>query len=77
MKKTQIFIISSVLISSIFTVILALYEIPQTTMDWVLSEIILGVIIYINYLVIAVTLSSSKVNHFPFPSRKEAEQEQS
>ena len=71
MKKTQIFIISSVLISSIFTVILAMYEIPQTTMDWVLSEIILGVIIYINYLVSAMTFSSSKVDYFSFPKKSE------
>jgi len=73
MKTTQTFIISSVVISSIFTVVLAMYEIPQTAMDWVLSEVILGVIVYINYLVIAVTLSSSKVDHFPFPSRKETD----
>lgn len=60
MKTSQIFVISMLIISSTFFAILSLFELPQSMMEWVISDIILGTIFYLSYLIITLTFGSSK-----------------
>lgn len=60
MKTSNIFVLSVLIISATFFGVLSLYELPETTMEWVISDIILGTILYVNYLVIAMAHGSSK-----------------
>lgn len=60
MKTSQIFVISMLVISSTFLAILSLFELPQSMMEWVISDIILGTIFYLSYLIITLTFGSSK-----------------
>ena len=64
MKTSQIFIISAVIISGTFFGVLSLFELPQSATEWVISDTILGVILYLSYLVIAMVSGSSKKVHF-------------
>jgi hypothetical protein len=60
MKTSQIFIISAIIISGTFFGILSLFELPQSVTEWVISDIILGVILYLSYLVVGMISGSSK-----------------
>lgn len=64
MKTSQIFIISAIIISGTFFGVLSLFELPQSVTEWVISDAILGVILYLSYLVIAMVSGSSKKVHF-------------
>ncbi|MBA3755114.1 MAG: C4-dicarboxylate ABC transporter [Nitrosomonas sp.] len=64
MKTSQIFIISAIIISGTFFGVLSLFELPQSVTEWVISDTILGVILYVSYLVIAMVSGSSKKVHF-------------
>ena len=66
MKTGQIFIISAIIISGTFFGILSMFELPQSIMEWVISDVILGVILYLSYLVVAMASGSSrtKVHYF-------------
>ena len=60
MKTSQIFIISAIIITGTFFGILSMFELPQSVMEWVISDAILGVILYLSYLVVAMVSGSSK-----------------
>lgn len=60
MKTSQVFAISAVIISMTFLGILSIFELPQSVMDWVISDIILGIILYLGYLGIVMVGTSSK-----------------
>ncbi len=60
MKTNQIFILSAIMITTAFFGVLSVFELPHTVMEWVVSDTILGVILYFNYLVIAMNQNSTK-----------------
>ena len=64
MKTSQIFIIAAIIISGTFFGVLSLFELPQSTAEWIISDVILGVVLYLSYLVIAMLSGSSKILHF-------------
>ena len=53
MKTIQVFLMSAVIISGAFFGVLSMFELPQSTTEWVVSDAILGVVLYLSYLVIA------------------------
>lgn len=63
MKTSQIFIISALIISVTFFGILSMFELPKSAMEWVVSDIILGAILYLSYLVMAMIGRSSKTRY--------------
>lgn len=66
MKTSQIFILSALIISATFFGILSMFDLPESMMEWVISDIILGAILYLSYLVLVMTGSSSKTKmHYP------------
>lgn len=60
MKTNQIFILSAIVITTAFFGVLSVFELPHTVMEWIVSDTILGVILYFNYLVIAMNQDSTK-----------------
>lgn len=60
MKTSHIFVLSALVISGTFFGVLSLFELPETTTEWVLSDILLGAILYVNYLVIALAHGTSR-----------------
>ena len=60
MKTGHIFVISALIISGTFFGILSLFDLPESVTEWVISDIILGSVLYANYLVIGMAASSSK-----------------
>ena len=60
MKTGHIFIISALIISGTFFGVLSMFDLPESATEWVISDIILGTILYVNYLVIAMAASSTK-----------------
>ncbi|SFE81902.1 C4-dicarboxylate ABC transporter [Nitrosomonas sp. Nm166] len=60
MKTSQIFAISALVISGTFFGILSLFELPYSMMEWVISDVILGAILYLSYLTITLAFGSSK-----------------
>lgn len=64
MKTSHIFVLSALVITGGYFGVLSLYELPETTMEWVISDIILGTILYVNYLVIAMAHGPSKTGKF-------------
>ncbi len=64
MKTSHIFVLSALVITGAYFGVLSLFELPETTTEWVISDIILGAILYANYLVIAMAHGSSKISKF-------------
>lgn len=62
MKTSQIFAISALAISAMFFTVLSLFGLPESVVEWFVSDVILGTIIYINYLVIAAAYNSKKIS---------------
>ncbi|MBL8498643.1 C4-dicarboxylate ABC transporter [Nitrosomonas sp. JL21] len=60
MKTSQVFAMSAVVITTTFFGILSIFELPQSVMDWVISDIILGIILYLGYLGAVVVSGPSK-----------------
>lgn len=60
MKTSQIFAISAIVITGTFFGILSMFGLPESVMEWVISDVILGTILYLGYLVIAMTSNPSK-----------------
>lgn len=60
MKTSQVFAVSSVVISMTFFGVLSIFELPQSLMDWVISDVILGIILYLGYLGMVMLGGSSK-----------------
>ncbi|WP_293005229.1 C4-dicarboxylate ABC transporter [Nitrosomonas sp.] len=60
MKTSQIFVVSAIVITATFFGILSIFDLPESVTDWFISDVILGAILYINYLVIAVLSNASK-----------------
>ncbi|PSJ17766.1 C4-dicarboxylate ABC transporter [Nitrosomonas supralitoralis] len=69
MKTSQIFAISAVVITATFFGILSVFDLPESMTQWVISDIILGAILYINYLVIVMLSNTSKTRTY-YPSKK-------
>ena len=59
MKTSQIFVVSAIVITATFFGILSIFDLPESVTDWFISDVILGAILYINYLVIAVLSNAS------------------
>lgn len=62
MRTSQIFTISALVITATFFGVLSVFGLPESVMGWVVSDVILGTIIYINYLIIAATNNSNKTS---------------
>jgi hypothetical protein len=60
MKTNQIFIISAIVITATFFGALSVFDLPESVTDWFISDVILGTVLYINYLVIAMLSDSPK-----------------
>ena len=60
MKTGQLFAVSAVVISATFFGILSLFDLPQSVTDWVISDVILGVILYLSYLAIVMAYGPSR-----------------
>lgn len=60
MRTSQVFAMSAIVISVMFFSVLSIFELPQSVMDWVISDIILGIILYLGYLGIVLVNGSSK-----------------
>ncbi len=60
MKTNQVFILSAIVITITFFGVLSAFKLPHTVMEWIVSDTILGVILYLNYLVIAMNQDSTK-----------------
>ncbi|SEF54748.1 C4-dicarboxylate ABC transporter [Nitrosomonas ureae] len=60
MKTNQIFVISAIVITTTFFGALSVFDLPESVTDWLISDVILGAILYINYLVIAMLSDSPK-----------------
>ncbi len=60
MKTSQVFAVSSIVISMTFFGVLSIFELPQSLMDWVISDVILGIILYLGYLGMVMLGGSSK-----------------
>lgn len=69
MKTSQIFIIAAIVISSTFFGILSMFGLPQSVMEWAISDVVLGVILYVAYLILAMIGGSSK-NKMKFSSKR-------
>lgn len=69
MKTSHIFILSVLAISGTFFGVLSLFESPETVIEQVTLDIILGSILYVGYLVFATIYSSSKTRK-PYSVRK-------
>lgn len=67
MKTNQIFIIAAIVISGTFFGILSMFGLPQSVMEWVISDVVLGV--YVTYLILAMIGGSSK-NKMKFSSKR-------
>ena len=66
MKTSHIFVLSALVISGTFFGVLSLFESPETVIEQVTLDIILGSILYVGYLVFGMTYSSSKTRkHYP------------
>ncbi|WMJ07426.1 C4-dicarboxylate ABC transporter [Nitrosomonas sp. sh817] len=60
MKTNQLVMLTVFIISGIFFGILSLFDLPASVTEWIISDVILGVILYISYLVITFTYGSSQ-----------------
>lgn len=60
MKTNQMVITTLFLISGIFFAVLSLFDLPASLMSWIISDVILGAILYVSYLIIAFAHGSSK-----------------
>ncbi len=66
MKTSHIFILLVLVISGTFFGVLSLFESPETVIEQVTLDIILGSILYAGYLILGMTYSSSKTRkHYP------------
>ena len=65
MKAVPVFIIASVILTGVFFGILSLFNLPHSWAEWIVSDIILGIILYLSYLVIAAFSSDKTKTHFP------------
>lgn len=60
MKTNHIFVISALVISAVFFSILSIFDLPDSVASWLISDVILGAILYVNYLVMAMASGASK-----------------
>ncbi|WP_297326036.1 C4-dicarboxylate ABC transporter [Nitrosomonas sp.] len=66
MKTFQVLFMSAVIVSGAVFGVLSMFELPlpTTPMEWVVSDVILGAILYLVYMVIAgFSSSKTKVRH--------------
>ncbi len=60
MSTSHIFIISALVISGVFFGILSMFGLPQTIIEWVITDGALAIILYVSYLVIVSIKGVSK-----------------
>ncbi len=60
MSTNHIFIISALVISAVFFGILSMFGLPQTIIEWVITDGALAIILYVSYLVIVSIKGVSK-----------------
>lgn len=64
MKTSQFFVISAIVVTVTFFGVLSVFNLPQSVTDWFISDVILGAILYINYLVITILSGTSKARTY-------------
>ena len=64
MKTSHVFAVSAVVISITFFGVLSIFELPQSLMEWVISDIILGIILYLGYLGMVMVGGSSRTRQY-------------
>ncbi|UJP05752.1 MAG: C4-dicarboxylate ABC transporter [Nitrosomonas sp.] len=62
MKTSHILAASAAVVSATFFSILATFGLPESVTEWLLLDEILGIILYLNYLVIIWMQNSNKVS---------------
>lgn len=63
MKTIQAFFVTAVIISGAFFGVLSMFELPQSTIEWVVSDAILGAAFYLSYLAIATSGSFRRTRY--------------
>lgn len=61
MKKTQFFVISTLIMSVILIGVLFFFDLQSSIEDWFISDIALGALLYLSYLTIAMNHVNSQV----------------
>lgn len=69
MNTNQLVILTALIITGMFFGISSMFNLPDSVMGWIISDVILGTILYINYLVIAFASNSSKKSVARAPER--------
>lgn len=69
MKTNQFVTLTALIIIGMFFGISSMFNIPDSVMGWIISDVILGTILYINYLVIGFVRKSSKKSEARAPKR--------
>jgi len=64
MKSGQTFFVIALSISFIILGVLSIFAFPETVADWIVSDIILGSVLYLTYLVSALIQSTKRKLHF-------------
>jgi VIT1/CCC1 family predicted Fe2+/Mn2+ transporter len=65
MKTNQIVIVAVVIITGVFFGILSMFRLPQSMMEWIISDAILGIILFLSYLMITLIRGSSMKELYP------------
>lgn len=60
MNSNLVFALIAIVITTVFFNVLVLFELPVSLMDWLISDVILGIILYMSYLAIVITRSAPK-----------------
>ena len=60
MKTIQLFVISILIISGAIFGGLYLLGLPQSAIEWIISDISLGIVVYMSYLIIVMTRDAAK-----------------
>ncbi len=60
MKTNHLFLLVAASISIVFFSVLSISGFPKSTEDWIFSDVILGVILYLSYLVVVPARDTSR-----------------
>jgi hypothetical protein len=58
MKTLFVFTTFAVIISAVYFNVLSVFELPHSTMEWIISDVVLGIILYLGYLAIVASVPS-------------------
>lgn len=60
MKTSHIFFASALVITGTFFGILTIFELPESLMQWITSDVFLGMVLFMSYCIIAMQHNHSK-----------------